>query len=225
MKKDYIEKIRKLLAVARADSGATQNEIQVALQKALAIMQEHDISESELGENPLEDIVEKIVKCRHPRSIRIRLINTLLRKFFHVRVILGSRDLSLFGRESHVEVAIYVQGFLDTAMQRAYRAARKRDRRTRCDAFWYGMYAGIYDQLDVSDTESGSERYAIVVRRDEKEIDDFINQRYSNLRTLSKYKAPKANASYYKGLREGENTRINPSIKSSPAKIQHLLTS
>lgn len=145
--------LRRIQACLRLAQSANPNEAAVALRRAQALAEEHDVTISEL---PPDDIAEVRQRRREsvPKPHHVALVNTV-RLAFGIEVVLDGDAWVWIGPAHRVAVADYAWHVLDRALKTARRrflgTLRKGVRRAtkirRADAFCYGWVSGVFDQV------------------------------------------------------------------------------
>ncbi len=155
---EIIERIKKLLRLARSSN---PHEAQLAMQRALALAEEHRVAIE--GLNPDECAKEKKVTHQETEiSARLsydkRYAWAICRNFFNVdtvqiaciRMVDGwpraGVKMAIVGTAADIEIARYVSGFLVQHFAFCWRTFRGRFRNRQ--AFVHGMFCGIYDKLE-----------------------------------------------------------------------------
>jgi hypothetical protein len=172
-----LDKIRKLLQVDPA-KGATQAEAEQALMAAQRLALKHSIDLAAVDVTGDTTAGEPIVnqpwtpqregggECAARLPTCHKFIAWILGKYFGVRVIEVSswgeyvdkgqtlqgrrKSLSLVGRQSNVQIAIYVYGYLHREFMDLWHAHKKKHGLSMADrnGFFYGLYVGLSEKLE-----------------------------------------------------------------------------
>lgn len=217
---EIIEKIRKLLRLSRSSN---PHEARLAMQRALEMAREHDVSIE--GLNPDEQSKEKTITHRSTADYRridydkeyaVRICS----RFFRITPIFVTdlairngwpvevKRVTFVGTKSDLEIAFYVYGFLTHHFAFCWRKYRGRFRNRR--AYVDGMFYGIYSTMEESEPErTGTE---LVISDHKSYISAVIGST-----TASAYHRPdhEASAAAWAGYVQGRKTNICTALKSS----------
>lgn len=149
-----VERVKKLLRLAR-DKAASPAEAALALNRALELIQQHEIDIAVLD---LDEPTERLVCERIHIGERVSLIKFLvagvLENYFRVRVCLSRPDLAVVGFETDVTIAGYVFAFLVRACSDGLKGfcdyERKRRRKAttlKKESYVRGWIYGVATQL------------------------------------------------------------------------------
>lgn len=216
---DTIEKIKKLLRLARS---ANPHEAQLAMQRALALAEEHRVAIE--GLNPDDCAREKATTHRETEILSRRTYDqryafAVCRRFFRVttvdiqcvRMVDGwPRDgwkTAIVGTKSDIEIALYVHGYLTQHFAFCWRKFRGRFRNRQ--AYVHGMYLGICARLaENAPAPTGRE---IVLA----EQDAYIATVYGET-TKTPLAQPdhEARGAAWAGFLQGQKTEIRPALNS-----------
>ncbi len=228
---EIIEKIKKLLRLARS---ANAHEAQLAMQRALALAEEHRVTIE--GLNPDEAAKEKATTHRDANQcVRLsydrRYALAIVKKFFRVTAVevqclrmvdgwptLGFKVMYV-GTRSDIEIAIYVADFLTHHFAFCWREFRGRLRNRQ--AYVHGMLEGLWAKLmeqmppAASPAAKGTE---LVLSEQEAYIAAVIGKTKSRDMGRPDHDA---HAARWAGYQQGQKTEIRTALK--PAEQQLAL--
>ena len=207
MNNTIIEKISKLLRLAEDNDSAGERE--KALIHAQRLCAEHELSLAELdaekwNKNVREEIKREDVELGKRQSVCQRFVNGILMQHFSVRLInsgsrYSGRSLVMIGKESDVEVAKYVQSFLNNEMMRLWQSYKRLNNAKTHErkSFLHGIYLGLGDKLKQAksqfDTETKQQKSAEVVSNlslmrvsDKERVDSFVSKEFPRLHKASR---------------------------------------
>lgn len=218
-----IDRLKKLLALA--GNNPSQSEAEAALSKAQAIAIEHGIDLAMIGETENE---EEIVRDEMEFGQRLPTVNNyvtnVLVKFFNVRIITsgsryGGRKLIFVGKQSDINTAKYVYGWLSDTMVRCWHNYYKNNdvQLSHKQSYLFGFYNGLVNKLDINKyriekeklkTDDDKSKYAVATVNLEKKIQSFIDDEFPRLRTSASKRITMDSNSYNRGLNDGINCNI-----------------
>ncbi len=230
----FMEKIRKLLALARSGN---EHEANLAMAKAGAIMEKYNLKVSQVEEQ--DGYAHVIINHRKKRLERHhRHIAGILRDFFYVYVVFTDtydpelltefRVIDIMGRKENVEVAEFVYHFLDRKIRSLWLENRHRFRgnglRAR-NSYYLGLLMGFRDKLEAQhrsgtkDAVRGSTKVvaktgSVMAVEADQGLQRFISMRYPRLRTYSSSGARVYGDSYRQGIEDGKKIVINKAVHS-----------
>lgn len=169
---DVLEKIKKLLRVDDS-KGATQAEVENAMQAATRLALRHGIDLDEVDTTEEVESNEPIIEeTFNPTNgskvydnqlpVTHRFIAFILERYFRVSILTvkkwarradgtegPTRTIQIFGKKTNVSIAIYVYGFLQREFKtlwRKYRAKTGAEMSSRA-SFYQGLYWGLDEKL------------------------------------------------------------------------------
>jgi hypothetical protein len=210
MNKAIIEKIQKLLALAKSEN---RNEAELASRKAQELLLKHNISMA-TAENARFDFTEtKEELGRQP--VEAKFIQAILTDFFFVKIIHDKADnkLVFVGSEENIQTALYVRDFLSETFKRLYKAENKRQgwKGRNRNAFYLGLFKGLKHKLefDRAETMKANDAASGALVVIDKALVDFMKSRHENLKTRSHGRINAHNASAVKaGEEQGRKLNI-----------------
>lgn len=247
MNSDLVEKIRKLLALSRSDN---EHEAALALQRAQEIAINNGISIAAVqarGDNA-ESYDEKRVESGQRFAISQRFTTAILMNHFKVHIIYWGnrqhgRSITFLGKESDVEIAIYLQEYLNKAFMDIWRANQKKygwPVKNR-DAFLLGLYHGLNTKLtnearkaeeakfeeirrqkDAAGYDADLEvnkiknNYAIILKTDEVQLKKYVEDKHPELRKVQNRKLNIWDSDVVEiGQQEGAKMEIRRGLKDN----------
>lgn len=241
-----VEKIRKLLRITD-ERGATKDERDSALMAAQRLALRHSINLDEVDAREISLVGEPIIsqdfrpqrsgggEVRGKLPIANKFITWILARYFSVEVLTGwtaiptggvAPRLSIIGRRTNVEIAIYVYGFLYHEFQRRWREYKQTTGvpMSSRSSFYNGLYQGLCEKLDKTMDKAKFEAQAqlpsgtsmAMVLQGEREK---VEARMKELHPLVRYvKQSGGNtddwSSLYEGRRHGRTIEIKPALTS-----------
>lgn len=212
---NHIEKIKKLLRLAR-DKAASPAEAALALARAMELIAKHDL---DLGEINLDEPTKKLIRDHIHVGLRVslvkKLVSRILEKFFHVKVCFTSPRLAVLGRDSDVQIALYVFDFLVKSCTRECvlwarreRAARRKVTTAKKESFTRGWIYGVSSNLEpvAAQIEAAGSRSIILMRQ--AALEDFYSQEFPHTRTITIAKGRENTRALVSGWQAGKRTHV-----------------
>lgn len=213
-KKDIIEKIRKVLALA--ENNPNENEAIAAALKAQKLMAKFHIDEKEIGQEVTEDNIDKLICKVSGKTQKWRLqLASILANNFRCKVYLLGSDVVFYGYESDIKICSEVFYSLYRIGVKLSDKA-KRDARSRYgtatgvrNTFCLGFVHGIKNELEKQCTA-----LMIVVPKE-------VNESFDNLKNEKNMKQKNASikatnrAIYDKGFQSGKDAIRSRGIEGS----------
>lgn len=216
-KKSIIEKIKKLLSLANSDN---EHEAQIASERAQALLLKHNISQATVERAQAEFVGEKFDFKRKP--VEMKFIHSILGQFFFIEIVYSRHKghYQFFGTEENVQTALYVEGFLNHAFKRLYKAEAKRrgwSHGKHKNAFFLGVYKGLCEKLEaqkqkVVPKNSDAEKALMVI---DKQLTRFVQNQFSNLRSKSNRRINANPDAVAAGREQGRNLNIARGLGST----------
>jgi len=239
-----VEKIRKLLALA-SDLNDSKEQAEMAMKKAkeLATSYQVDLACIQVFENKKnEEEIEKSeeISLGKRKSVCQKFITSILQQHFNVKVIyFGGRrsgqDIVFVGKRSDIEIATYVQSFLNQEFMRLWQRYHKttpysqvKDR----NSFFWGLYNGLSDKLKQGEEEAKTSAFdslatkrsateveqvkscmALTLVNDTERLKDAVKNMFGRLRTVRYYTRSTHNGSAREaGYNQGKQISLNRGI-------------
>jgi hypothetical protein len=183
------DKIQKLLNLAY-NEGATEDEAKVALLKAQQLLHEHNIDESELGNDKKPPkVIDKVID--EPLTPTKRTLYSALANHFPVFIVLNTtsgpstnwkseKRIRVFGHEEAVEIYIASCLYIGVAFENCWQTYRKdkpfrNPRRVRND-YMFGFLRGLKEAFEVQETA------LMVITKCPAIVEDFAKETLPNLK-------------------------------------------
>lgn len=242
---DIVEKIRKLLALGSAlNDSREQAELAIKKAKELAVQNDIDIAFIQVFECKKSD--EPIVKGEElslgrRKSVSQKFISWLINRHFKVSIIYnGGRylgnTLTFIGTTKNINIATYVQTFLNEEFMRLWHQYRKTNPETQTkdrNSFMWGLYSGLSEKLNQQekDTETNifasmalnkgegvasetKQCYALTKTSYAERLAAAVEEFYPKLRSASRhYVGHYNNEAREAGVVAGRNINIRPGLK------------
>lgn len=215
---NILEKIRALLRLA-SDSGATEHEASLAMERAQALLLKHnlDMADIDVKDDGFSfEVLDEEFNIGKA-NWRSTLLGMIARQNF-CRVITHTgtgRPPSIIGRKYNIEVvqelSLWLAGQLDSLVMADINAREFLGEfvdRTWKDSFLYGAINRIKERLIEANSNNDGQTQALVVCLDE-ENNSFIKDAYPNLGSRS-YSILNAEA-YNQGVSAGNTVSVMPS--------------
>jgi len=213
-----ISKLKKLLALAGNNN--SQQEAEAAMSKAQALAIENGIDLALIGDNEQEDsVVREDMEFGKRLPTVNNYVTNVLTKFFNVRIITsggryGGRKLIFVGKQSDINTAKYVYGWLSDTMVRCWHNYYKNNdvELSHKQSYLFGFYNGLVNKLNVNKINIEKERlktvddvnkYAVATVNLEKKIQSFIDDEFPRLRNGATKRITMNGNSYNRGLNDG----------------------
>lgn len=208
-----IEKIRKLLALAKND-GSTANEAAIAMRKAISLASEAGV---DLDSIPTDTATSATthVSIKSTKGCAERFASCLIMHHFSVSTLFYScgakRVIYIIGFPEQCAIAEYVYVYLVRSMKKAWRD-RSNKRLKNIGAFMSGFATAIHNQMPEKFHQDGLK----IVHDDY--IQNVILHGSGKITTIPN-KSTNSTAASYAGYRAGAATTINNAIGMTIPKI------
>ena len=217
-----IERIKKLLRLARSSN---PHEAALAMQRALALAEEHRIAVETLDPDRAAPSFthqsgRTFVRVSHDQ----RFAALIVHRFFRVHTLIencvrvdrhgwpsNGQKMTFIGTESDVEIAIYVFNFLTHHFAWCWRKHRGRCRHRY--SYVHGMFIGLWSKL--SDAEPSMPERQTKGNELELSMRSYIAEHFGELERTGKLPKAKARAAAWAGYVQGRKTEIRPGIKQT----------
>jgi len=229
-----LAKVRKLFGLGRSGN---EHEAALALQKAEALLREHNLTTFHLHEDDFEHRCIDTGKQR--MAVHVQIICSILDTHFHVRVIRGTQynpfkdcqhqTIELLGTRENVAVAEHCYFFLEERLESLwlrYRKTREGRGRIAKKSYFIGLLNGFSQRLEAEkqapvvnrNTEVVDEK-ALVIQ--EEMLDRFVQHRFPRLRKRKTSGTRIQPQAYERGSQDGKDLHLH---KGVPAGQQRLLS-
>ena len=226
MNDKIIERLKKLLALA--GNNPSQAEAEAAMAKAQAVAIEHGIDLVMRGESQAENETE-IIRDEMEFGQRLPTVNNyvcnVLISFFNVKIITSGgrnngRKLIFIGKRDDIQTAKYIYTWLAETMVRCWHSYYKTAAGiplSHKQSYLLGFYNGLSAKLqsnkrkvegDRLTNDADKNKYALAVVNLQKQIQDFIDNEFDNLRKAPAKWVEMNATSYSRGVADGNNCNI-----------------
>ncbi len=238
MNDKLIEKLRKLLSLG---TSSNEHESALALEKARDLALKYDIELSSIRltepEKELNEIVRDDINLGQRKCVAQKFVSLILMKHFNVKLIYtGGRAsgnfLVIIGNKTDVEIANYVNGFLNDEFMRLWHLYRQKnnsaitkDRMSYFNGLWNGLNQKLIESKKKSESnifqelEFGTEArqsYALMKINQEEKIEKFAEKAFPNLRKGAGLKINhNSNEAFIAGRQDGEKINLNKGINNT----------
>ena len=185
MNDTLISKIKKLLELG---TSSNPHEAELALMKAreLALRENIDLAAIELFKDTKAEPIDKNeVSSGNRFSVCQKFCNWILVNHFNVRVILtgsrySGRSITLVGKKTDLEIAKYVNGFLNQEFMRLWHKYRAETnvRTQERGSFLYGCYRGLDEKLLETKRAAEQDELGKVAAKMDKQIEE-VKSKYA----------------------------------------------
>lgn len=212
-KKDIIEKIKKILALA--ENNPNENEAVAAALKAQKLMAKFHIEEQELGEEITEKNIDKLECVVNGKSQKWKLqLASVLANNFRCRIYLINGNVTFYGYEEDIKICSEVFYSLYNIgvklSDKAKREARKENGTATGvrNTFCYGFVQGIKSELEKQCTA-----LMIVVPKEVNDSYTEMTKGFSQKKTSIRISSNKR--IYDKGFQSGKDAIRSRGIEGS----------
>jgi hypothetical protein len=163
-----VEKVKGLLRLANSDN---QHEAELAMQRAKSLCVKYDLDLAELQTNAFDKKANEEPITQNPNfelgkrmPISQTLVTRILENFFNVEILYGGRrsygrHLVIIGRKKDIEVAEYLNNYLNEEFLRLWRKFYSENEAAGVTlndrmGFLHGLAAGLTDKLQESQKET-----------------------------------------------------------------------
>jgi hypothetical protein len=190
IKEKIIERIKLLFNLGKSPN---ENEAASAINMAKKLMEDHKISEHELGNLEKTNLVRKelgpyIEKTEHTSIMMI------VQKFFFVQIYTArskrtSKRIAIVfvGKENDIDIAIFIYITLLKLFKKWYAKTKKIDNTIDRESFMVGMSLGILDQLEKdlqNKNDTDKNKLMIIREKIENEADEYMKQKNISVGTI-----------------------------------------
>lgn len=241
-----LERIKKLI---RLSTSSNSNEADLALAKARALAAEEGIDLAIAAiqmDTPQvkEEFVNTSKGAGNRKSVTQRFVSWIIGAHFNVKIIYsGNRAYGMkiifIGRKSDVEMAEYVNAFLNEEFMRRWHYFQ-RVNNLPCkerSSYIYGLYQGLNDKLTEARKKAENDRfdflavsqdktfsnnvrnqYALMIRNEEYELQQMVDKLFPELRkNYSRTRLTGSASSLDTGISHGRTININRPIGGNKA--------
>lgn len=215
-----VEKIRKLLALA-SELNDSKEQAEEALKKAKALAVQHEVDiaaiavfEAKKSEEPIEK--DENISLGKRQSVCQKFISWLLQSHFKVKIVYSGgryfgKTMVLIGKRSDIEIATYVNNFLNAEFMRLwhqYRKANPFSKTNDRNSFFWGLHEGLAAKLEESNKETKEEAFSNLSQTHTSEQVEQVKSCFALTVTTDKERLADAVKSFYGKLRH-TTTRVS----------------
>jgi hypothetical protein len=227
-RQQIIDKIQKLLALANSSN---ENEAKSAAAMAQALLTKYNLTMTDIELEPGEEKYqsEYVQTDRERQDPAWKFVQSLLRDFFFVEIVQSKKRVEMnegdgvmywkntktvhcyimFGQSHNIIIAKYVRDFLMRAFPDSFKSYRARTGApaTSRHSYYYGLFAGLFEQLKAARGKVEQEVGLVVVQ--DAGLMEFIKDELGNV----KEKKQSSNVgndqkALQAGYEEGKNLKI-----------------
>ncbi len=242
----FIRRIGKLLALA---GSANEHEAAIAMEKASQLMARHNLQQ--VQEDLHSEFTSLIINGKTKRLERWQhKICAILLRFFYVKVVTASlydplqdthhKTIEIFGRQENVAIAEYCYAFLSGQLASLWQQNRKKASgkgiRAR-NSYYLGLLQGFHDKLLAQEALTARPRpekretdrsadpgMAVLIRAEERELDQFVGMRFPRLRRRSGSGAMIYRDTFEQGRTDGGQIVLHKGVADQGSEQGLLLT-
>jgi hypothetical protein len=219
-----IDRVRLLLNLGRSPNA---NEAESAVAMAARLMDDHRISEEEVGKAEHDICFFVIGPVRILREHR-EVINILL-GYFNVKVLTKAigrmRNISVYGEPADLEIARQVYNTLLAAFKQRWQECKARRKRADRYSFMRGIACGVMDRLDMQrQSRPTTERNALIVieKNIEVAVDEFCKKEGISVAGVEKVKEQEIDrGTQWAGFVEGLAIDVYSPLQKTTLLINH----
>ena len=210
---NIIEKIQKLLALGESPN---QHEAEMALKKAMELMDIHNIEQSDL--NIVEEIISGVYLEQGRIPAWVKLLSSYVAEFCSCKVLIssgggggGGSKIRVWGKKSHQEIFSYTMNYLTEAIDRLTRENAYGKGKSYCNSYRQGLTQNLINRIDDMLKAPEVEEKAIVLRdKNLSEIDQFLVKEGFKIRTE---RVNVGGQGFDKGLQDGDKIQLSKALK------------
>jgi len=214
-KSDIIAKIQKLLSLANSPN---EHEAKLAAERASEMLVRHNLKLSQVEGYESDNVCKNFMHGKTKRPMEHKFILSIIEQFFFVRIVQGRRlslidgkihpTWSMIGDSHNVEIAMYVQEFLERTFKRLfqeYKSLNDTTERSR-NSYYLGLHHGVIDQLKSVREKIQSETSLVVIP--DPKLDDMIEDIFGKTSRKSVSVEVHDKAAIDQGAIDGKKIRI-----------------
>lgn len=242
----FITKVEKLLALAESTN---ENEAAVAMQKANALIEKHNIKRLHSGQdaNYTHVIINK--KKKRVESYQ-RHICMILQDFFYVKIVASylydplsnetHKTVELLGSNENVSIAEYCYYFLENRLSALWLQNKHRYRgktRTEKNSYYLGLLNGFYAKLQKQKEHSPEKEQpkqpvngkqmktlSAALMSEDEGLRDYVGMRFPRLRKLSRRGPQIYKRTYDEGIETGKTITLHKGVSSKEGNKGNMIT-
>ena len=240
-----LERIKKLLALSKS-SNPHEADLAMAKAREIAIDAGIDLAMAAINmeQAPVKEaFTQGFVSQGKRKNVTQRAVTTILQHHFNVNILYsGSRSegqsIIFIGRNSDVELAVYINGFLNEEFMRRWHRYREQSFQITTEersAFIYGMQQGLSAKLDERKKQTEQNRfnlldstladkvknqYQLMVINEDEARSKAVAHYYPEVRkNYSSFKMSGSMDSTMAGFREGKSININNPLHGTESQL------
>lgn len=208
MKKEIIEKIKKLLRMKR---GATHEEFETALSLAQKLAAKHgiDITSINPDEQDREPITDELIAKLSRISWEAKYSSLIVKQFFSVESFTDYRGVIFVGTKTNIEIAQYVFNFLVGRFRYEWKINRGRLRKRQ--SFMWGMYTALCHKL-YEELPTPARGEGLIVVNNKSAINNYIENKFGKMESSSAKPDNESRIAANRGYNSGLNTHIRKGV-------------
>lgn len=230
-----LSKIKKLLALSGSDN---QAEAELALSHAQRLAAEHNVNLALINifdktkkSAPIEK--KEDISLGNRKSISQRFVTQILGNYFNVRCLYtgsryGGMRLILVGTKENIEMAEYVNGYLNATFMNLWRNyySKSNCQLSERGSFLVGLTQGLSNKLETeqknvvteklqSHTEDTRNQFSLMVVNEKERLKEAVNGFFPSLRRAAHYQAKSYSSNVINdGIVAGSQINIRKSLNS-----------
>ncbi len=224
-----VDKIRKLLCLSA--NNPSREEAELALQKAQKIALEWEIDLATIDAFAPKKSEEPILKqemdsfgLKKRLPISDKFVVYILMNHFKVRIIYSGgrysgRQITFIGKKTDLEIANYLYGFLNRTFMELwknyYYQNEKDIRLEERSSYFYGLYQGLNDKLEVSKKQTEEDKFQSIFQERGNEFSRSVQNQYALMVVSDKERLQNKVEEYYPNLRKTTRSWDNTGISKN----------
>ncbi len=216
---DIVAKVKKLLALS---DSPVEAEAKAAMAKAQALMTRHRLTMQQVeGYTDTDGSIIERRQLQRRVYTEDKYVLAIVDTHFFVEImhqnVDGEHCVWYVGRESDVEVACYIRGFLTETFKRLFKEYRHRTGSpvTARQAYYLGLKRGLDDKLQRERMDVEQEMALVVV--DDPALKAHMAENHGDVETVSKTVSVADGHALRSGEHDGAQISINDAVGSSNA--------
>ncbi len=227
-RQQIIDKIQKLLALANSSN---ENEAKSAAAMAQALLTKYNLTMTDVELEPDEDkyTSEYVQTDRERQDPAWKFVQSILREFFFIEIVQTKKRVEMndtdgvtywksskivhcyimFGQPHNVTIAKYVRDFLMRAFPDSFKSYRARTNAPASsrNSYYYGLFAGLHEQLKAARGKVEQEMGLVVVQ--DAGLTEYVKDEMGDVKE-KKQKSSLGNDknALQAGYEEGKNMKI-----------------
>lgn len=201
-----VEKIQKLFALGQSPN---QHEAELALKKAIALMDTHNIQQEDLN---LKDEIGYSVYLEQGRVPNwVKLLTAGVAKMCSCKALFysggRSKKIKVWGKKVHREIFTYTMDYLMEAIDRLTKENAYGRGSSYCNSYRQGLVQNLTNRIEDLLKSPEVEEKAIVLRdKNLTEIDEFFKQTGKKIKNTC---VSVGGNGFFQGLKDGDQINLN----------------